>query len=235
MVPDLVLRPSPVLLWLSTGTRRLSLRRLRLIVASGAFLFLMGPADITVPSVSPDVGNALPAPLVGSGLHPAPISVPAAERLLGEPLLDSALLRQGTQDLGVWAAALNGPYGHTVVVFRVLSTSRQTWLTILELRSERSLEASPWELVVSRPITINGRPATLYQQPGSTTVAWQEGPTLETSISEDVKDPRLMRRAQGAPGAPDPSLLSEAQFVRLAASLQPRGVQVGPFRLDTPW
>jgi hypothetical protein len=184
-----------------------------------------------VPAASA-AGSGLPPPLRGTVLAPQPISGPGAERLLGSPLLDSALLRHGSRDLGVWATTLDGPYGHTEVVFRVLDSPRHTWLTVLELRSERPLADSPWDLVVAQPTVLNGRPAKLYEQPGSTTVAWQLTPTLHVSLSEDSETPRSARLT---PGQPDLAMLGEGEFLQLAASLQPRGVQVGPFRLELPW
>jgi hypothetical protein len=232
MVSARLLEPPALLLWLATGTRRLSLHWLRLSLAAILALLWLGPAASAVPAASADPGGALPPPLLGTGLHPQPISGPAAERLLGSPLLDSAALHQQTRDLGIWATTLDGPYGHTVVIFRVLDTNRQTWLTVLELRSERPLGDSPWDMIVAQPTVVGGRPAKLYDQPGSTTVAWQETPTLHVSLSEDSQQPRSQRIS---PGPTDIPMLSQGQFLALAASLHPRGVQVGPFRLDLPW
>jgi hypothetical protein len=232
MVSARLLEPPAFLLWLNTGTRRLSLRRLRGAVAALLLLLGLGPAASAVPAASADSAGSLPAPLLDTGLHPLPITGPAAERLLGSPLLDSAALHSRARDLGIWAATLNGPYGHTVVIFRVLDTSRRTWLTVLELRSERPLADSPWDMIVAQPAQVNGRPAKLYEQPGSTTVAWQATPTLHISLSEDSQQPRSLRIS---PGPSDIPMLSEANFLALAASLHPRGMQVGPFLLDLPW
>jgi len=232
MVSTRLLEPPPLLLWLTTGTRRLSLRRGRAALAAFSLFLWLGPAASAVPAASAAAGSALPPPLIGTGLHPLATSVPAAERLLGSPLLDSAAFRDTSRDLGVWATSLDGPYGHTVVIFRVLDTPHHTWLTVLELRSERPLGDSPWDMIVAQPTLVNGRPAKLYEQPGSTTVAWQETPTLHVSLSEDSQQPRSMLAATNLSDTP---MLSEGQFLTLAASLHPRGWQVGPFRLDLPW
>lgn len=232
MVSARLLEPPAFLLWLATGTRRHSLRWMRGTGAALLLLVCLGPAASAVPSVFADPGKPLPVPLLDTGLHPQPISEPAAERLLGSPLLDSSALHHQAHDLGIWAATLDGPYGHTVVIFRVLETPRRTWLTVLELRSERPLVDSPWDMIVAQPAQVHGRPAKLYEQPGSTTVAWQATPTLHVSLSEDSQQPRSLRIS---PGPSDIPMLSEANFLVLAASLHPRGMQVGPFLLDVPW
>jgi hypothetical protein len=227
-----LLEPPAFLLWLATGTRRLSLRRMRAAGAAFLLFLWLGPAASAVSVTSAHVGFALPPPLLGTGLHPVLMGTPAAERLLGSPLLDAASLHQEARDLGVWGTTLEGPFGHTVVIFRVLDTSRHTWFTVLELRSERPLTESPWDMVVAQPTTLNGHPAKLYEQPGSTTVAWQETPTLHVSLSEDSQQPHSTLSASGPS---DVQMLSEGQFLVVAAALHPRGVQVGPFRLDLPW
>ena len=232
MVSARLQEPPAFLLWLATGTRRLSLRRMRGALSALLLLLWLGPAASAVPAVAADPSILLPAPLVDTGLHPHPVSEPAAERLLGSPLLDSAALHRQARDLGIWAATLDGPYGHTVVIFRVLDTSRRTWLTVLELRSERPLADSPWDMIVAQPTQVNGQPAKLYEQPGSTTVAWQSTPTLHVSLSEDSQQPRSLRLS---PGPSDLPMLSEGDFLALAASLHPRGVRLGPFLLDVPW
>jgi hypothetical protein len=227
-----LLEPPAFLLWLTTGTRRLSLRRMRVASAAVLLFLWLGPAASAVTVTSSDLGAALPPPLLGTGLHPVRMSVPAAERLLGSPLLDAGALHQQARDLGVWGTTLEGPFGHTVVIFRVLDTSRHTWFTVLELRSERPLTESPWDMVVAQPTTLNGQPAKLYEQPGSTTVAWQETPTLHVSLSEDSQQ---QHTSLGTSGPSVVQMLSEGQFLAVAAALHPRGVQVGPFRLDLPW
>lgn len=232
MIAARLREPPAFLLWLATGTRRLSLRRLRTGCAALLLFLWLGPAASTVPVPSADVGAALPPPLLGTGLHPVAMGTPAAERLLGSALLDAASLHQQAQDLGVWGTTLEGPFGHTVVIFRVLDTSRHTWFTVLELRSERPLAESPWDMIVAQPTLLNGRPAKLYEQPGSATIAWQETPTLHVSLSEDSQQPH---GTQNASGASDVQMLTEGQFLAVAASLHPRGVQFGPFRLDFPW
>jgi hypothetical protein len=232
MVSELTLEPPAFVLWLATGRRRLSLRRLRAALVVPLLFFGLGPAASAAPAASAVGNRPLPAPILSTGLHPTPVSGPTAEQLIGEPLLDSAALRRQTRDLGLWAAGVTGPYGKTAVVFHVLATTRHTWLTILELHSERPLTESPWDLIAAQAVMVNGQRATVYQQRGSTTVAWQETPTLHVSLSEDSEVPLSLR---DMPNSRNMAMLGEGQLLQLAASLHPRGIQLGPFLLDPPW
>ena len=224
--------PSPVRLWLVTGRRRAVLRLAFGVAGVVLLLTLLGPSAVAAPTLALGGDPRLPAPLVSTGLLPAPSSTLAAEELLGAPLLDGAGLHKSTSQLGVWSTVINGPYGRTVLVFQVYSTNRHTWLTVLQVASELPITASPWEVILAEPVKINGRPAQLYRRPGSTTVAWQETPTLRISLSEDSQQP------VGGQGSLDQSsslLLDQDTFMQLAQALHARGTQVGPFRLALPW
>lgn len=232
MVSALRWEPPAFVVWLATGRRRLSLLRLRAAVIVPLLFLGLGPASITTPVTTASGDTTLPPPIMNTGLHPTAVSGPIAEQLIGEPLLDSAALQAQSRDLGLWAASFTGPYGKTAAVFHVLVTRRHTWLTILELRSERPLTEAPWDLIAAQAVTVAAHRATLYQQRGSTTVAWQVTPTLHVSLSEDSEAPPSVR---DVPGPANIVMLSEEQLLRLAASLHPRGLHLGPFLLDPPW
>lgn len=221
---------SALRIWLATGRRHSMLRTVQVVVSVVALLLSLGPAVIAAPAAN---GGLPPPPLRGGPLLPRPVTLAAAEQLLGSPLLDAPAFHQGTRDLGLWAATIEGPFGRTVVVSHVYATSHRTWLTLLELHSEQPINNSPLLLIVAQPVQVAGHDARLYLSPGSISVGWQESPTLQVSLSEDAQQPSMIStlsefsaRAAG---------FDEAAFLRLAASLHPHGTQVGPFRLDFPW
>ena len=224
--------PSAFRLWLVTGRRRALLRLTSGAVGVVLLLTLLGPAAIAAPTLAIGGDPRLPAPLISTGLFPVPSSTLAAEELLRAPLLDCAGLHKGTAQLGVWSTVVDGPYGHTALVFQVYTTTRHTWLTVLQVASQLPITASPWEVILAEPVKVNGRPAQLYRRPASSTVAWQETPTLRISLSEDSQQPV---GGQDSLNQSSSLMLDQDTFLQLAEAMHPRGIQVGPFRLAPPW
>jgi len=227
-----VCEPPAVVLWLATGRRRTSIRAVRFLAGVLAILLMLGPSAVVAPTLAAGQSSREPPPISGTGLSLEPVSATDAERLLQAPLLDGPDLHGPTRHLGLWSAVVDGPFGHTAVVFQTYSTSRQTWFTVLQVRSERPMTESAWQIVLAQPVTVNGKTAHLFARPGSTTVSWQPAPTLSVSFTEDIQQAGVDRVS------PDWSklhMLDQDTFLQAAASLHPRGMQLGPFHLDTPW
>src|SRR6185312_2582493 len=72
-------------IWLATGRRRATLWTLQVVVSVVALFLYLGPAVIAAPAAN----GGLPPPLRGGPLLPRPVTLAAAEQLLGVPLLDA--------------------------------------------------------------------------------------------------------------------------------------------------
>lgn len=217
------------LLWLSTGWRRHLLRLARLLFIYCLCTFWSGPSASLAPATALQEDIQLPHNFATGNLHPQFLTPMQAEKLLGAPLLDSPLLHRGDQDIGLWAEQFYGPFGHTVAIFHLFRSPHQSWLMILQLRTQRPLLEPTWDFLDSHETLVNGHTARLFDEYHSLTVAWQASPTMEISLSEELMNPPNTRDRLAS------TFLNEEAFLQIADSLHPQGIFLGPFALWFPW